>query len=112
MRIAAYAVIFLALAVGGGSLVLFAVFLLYGPLPALPLARSEPGRLAWDFALSAMFFIQHSGMIRRPVQARLAAFVPEGCERAAYAIASGAALALVLVLWQPSEVIYYRLEGG
>lgn len=69
MRIAAHAVIFLALAVGGGSLVLFAVFLLGGPLPALPLARSEPGRLAWDLALSAMFFIQHSGMIRRPVQA-------------------------------------------
>ncbi len=112
MRIIAYAVVFLALAVGGGSLVLFVVFLLGGPVPQVPLARSESGRLAWDVALSALFFVQHSGMIRHRVQSRLAAFVPADYERAAYAIASGAALLLVVVLWQPSEVVYYRLEGG
>jgi protein-S-isoprenylcysteine O-methyltransferase Ste14 len=49
-----------------------------------------------------MFFVQHSGMIRRPVRERLSKIVPPGYQRALYSMVSGVALAAVVLLWQPS----------
>ena len=55
-------------------------------------------RLLWDGALSLLFFVQHSGMLRRSVQARLR--VPDYCWAALYAVASGTTLIVVCILWQ------------
>jgi protein-S-isoprenylcysteine O-methyltransferase Ste14 len=63
----------------------------------------DPAILAWDAALSLAFFIQHSGMVRRPFRARLARTLPPRYDVAVYSIASGLVLTLVVVLWQRSE---------
>jgi hypothetical protein len=93
--------LFAILTIGGGSLALFIWFAAAGPIfppRELPVAQ----RLAWDAALSFLFFAQHSGMIRQGVRRRLGALVPEHAYGAIYTIASGLALAAVVVLWQPA----------
>jgi methanethiol S-methyltransferase len=65
--------------------------------------------LAWDAALSLLFFLQHSGMVRRPVRRFL--HIPEPYWAASYAAASGIALAAVMVLWQASDVPLLVLTG-
>lgn len=102
---------FLALASGGGSLGYFAYFLLVGPPSAIDLGGSHAARLAWDSLLCLVFFLQHSGMIRRGTKARLAQRVPAIYYPALYAIASGAALFAVVFLWQPTHQILFRLRG-
>ena len=100
----------LASSVGVGSVVAFAGW----PLGALRLAspvRSELSVLVWDAALSMFFFVQHSGMIRRNVRARMAQGVAPSYLPAFYTIASGLALALVGVLWQPSQIHLLSLAG-
>lgn len=67
--------------------------------------------LPWDALLSLAFFVQHSGMVRRPVRARLAAVVPPRYQGALYSIASGLVLALLVVFWQRSDTELFRLEG-
>lgn len=107
----AIAILTLAVSIGGGSLLLFAYFLAGGsPLgPTLPLSHS--GRLAFDACLCLFFFFQHSGMIRQSVKTRLGALVPGPFYPASYAIASGVALVLVVILWQPGGHVLFRLEG-
>jgi methanethiol S-methyltransferase len=93
-------VIVLAMVWGVGSVLLFAVVPLGSLAMALP--WSEPARLGWDAALSLLFFLQHSGMIRPSFRARLAAHVGKHWHAALYAIASGVALSAVVLLWQPT----------
>ncbi len=98
-----------AAALGAVSIGLFA----WDARPAL-VALSWPPRdaLAWDAGLSLLFFAQHSTMVRRPFRARLARVLPERYGGLAYAIASGVALLLVVVLWQRVDIPVYRLEGA
>jgi protein-S-isoprenylcysteine O-methyltransferase Ste14 len=103
--------IFLALASGGGSLGYLAYFLLVGPPSAIDLGGSPAARLAWDSLLCLVFFLQHSGMIRRGAKARLAQRVPAIYSPALYTIASGTALFAVILLWQPTNQFLFRLHG-
>jgi len=80
-------------------------------LPLWHLHWPLAGVLCWDALLSFMFFLQHSGMMRRRFRARLAALVPPSYHGAIYAIASGIALALVVLLWQPSDYPLLVLAG-
>jgi hypothetical protein len=93
---------------GAGSIALFAL------VPAVRVVRLDwPDALVlpWDALLSLAFFVQHSGMVRRPVRAWITAVIPARYDGAVYAIASGAVLALVAVLWQPSATAVLVLEG-
>ena len=65
--------------------------------------------LIWDAALSLLFFLQHSGMVRRPVRRFLR--IPEVYWGAFYAATSGIALAVVMALWQASDVPLLVLTG-
>lgn len=86
------------------------VLLVAFPLGAyLPFHWPLGQTLAWDTALSLLFFFQHSVMVRRPVRAAL--HVPEAYQAAVYAIASGFVLILVALLWQPSNLVLFTLEG-
>jgi methanethiol S-methyltransferase len=100
---------FLTVCIGGGSLVLFVYFLLFGAPLRASLAHSEPTRLAWDALLCIVFFLQHSGMIRRGVKDRIARRIPAACYPALYSIASGIALTALILLWQPSDRLLFRL---
>jgi protein-S-isoprenylcysteine O-methyltransferase Ste14 len=91
--------------VGGGSLLAFAVFLVLGPLGPVELGGGLVGALAIDAALSVLFFGQHSGMVRRSFRERLEQLVPRPYHGAVYAVASGAALITLLVLWQPTDLV-------
>ncbi len=103
--------IFLSLSIGGGSLVLFACFLLFGvPFP-MGIVASHAGRLAWDALLCLLFFLQHSGMIRRSAKERIARRIPGIYYPALYSIASGTALCAVIVLWQPTDQFLFHLRG-
>ncbi len=103
-------VIFLTLAIGGGSLLLFTWFLLFGTPWPIKIAHSDPARLAWDSLLCLVFFIQHSGMIRRSVKERMAKCLPAIYQPALYSIASGLALFALILLWQPTDRFVFHLQ--
>jgi protein-S-isoprenylcysteine O-methyltransferase Ste14 len=98
----AYTMIGLARILGEVSLLAFIIFLFVGALNLLEMDLSESGVLWFDAGLSLLFFIQHSGMIRKPFHRWLARFIPEEYTAAIYAIASGIVLLLVILLWQKS----------
>jgi protein-S-isoprenylcysteine O-methyltransferase Ste14 len=77
----------------------------------VPLMWTPRAALAWDAGLSLVFFVQHSGMVRRPFRARLARVLPARYDGAFYAITSGLTLLLVVVLWQRVDIPVFRLEG-
>ena len=99
-----------AILLGIGSILVFAAF----PLGSLRVVRpdwSEEMALAWNAALSLLFFLQHSGMMRRRVRDQLRRVFAPIYIPAVYAIASGLALSLVVVLWQPSQTQVFSLHG-
>jgi protein-S-isoprenylcysteine O-methyltransferase Ste14 len=100
----------LALVFGLGSVVLFAGVPL-GALAVVSPRWSLTTVLLWDVALSMLFFLQHSGMIRRPFRAWLARIIDPRYRAAVYGIASGIALAAVVLLWQPSRAPLFTLTG-
>jgi methanethiol S-methyltransferase len=101
----------LAALAGGGSLLLFSVFLFFGPPDLVKMGWSESVARTWDAALSFMFFGQHSGMLRKGFRARLGGLVPPHYHGALYAIVSGVALTIVVGLWQESSIWVHRFEG-
>ena len=90
-RISARLLLLFAEVLGGGSLVLFTIFVLLGPVISVRLGFSEPGVLYWDAMLSFLFFAQHSLMVRRWFKDWLARRVARDLHGAIYAIASGVA---------------------
>ncbi len=111
IRIGTRLLIPLTVSLGGGSLVLFAYFLLFGSPVVIDIAHSHAGRLAWDAMLCLVFFFQHSGMIRRSVRDRFGTLVATTYYPALYSVASGIALLAVILLWQPSDHFLFRLHG-
>jgi protein-S-isoprenylcysteine O-methyltransferase Ste14 len=101
-----------ALLFGWGSLLLFGVFLFAGPVSIVRLNVPEHQALLWDVFLSLLFFVQHSVMIRTSFQTRLARIIPRHYHPSTYAIASGVALAAMVLLWQPSRILLYQTDGA
>ena len=99
-RFADYAVMAVAVVLGGGSLLLFA---LTGRVTLVPMGLSPAAALWWNGFLSLVFFLQHSLMVRRRVRARLVAVVPARYDGAFYAITAGAALTCFVVFYQQVE---------
>ncbi|HXY41982.1 MAG TPA: isoprenylcysteine carboxylmethyltransferase family protein [Vicinamibacteria bacterium] len=102
----------LAVVLGGGSLAYFAVCLAWAEGPRLlDLHLSPPAALAWNALASAIFFAQHSVLVRRPVRSRLAAVIKARYDGAFYAITSGLALLPAAVLLQPAGPALFVLHG-
>jgi protein-S-isoprenylcysteine O-methyltransferase Ste14 len=110
-KVPAAFVVALALLLAPASLILFGFFLWRGSLQYLDLRLGTGAALAWDGLLSAAFFVQHSGMVRRSFRRRLAGVVPAAYHGALYALASGAVLLALLVLWQRAPLLV-SLEGA
>ena len=111
-RAAAGLMLALAAGLGGGSLLVFGVFLFAGPLRLVDLGQSFGTDLAINTGLSLLFFVQHSWMVRRSFKDRLARIVPSHYLDAGYAIASGIALLVVVLLWQDTAQIVWYATGG
>ena len=97
--------------IGGTSMFLFVIFLFIGSLSLVKMGLPEVSVLAWDGILSLVFFIQHSGMIRRSFRARLSTMIPSHFNDAIFTIASGIALIAVVIFWQPSTTVLYEFHG-
>jgi protein-S-isoprenylcysteine O-methyltransferase Ste14 len=110
-KYAAYMVLGLAGLLGGGSLIAFMVFLFAGSLNLVSLGLDQSRVFLLDAALSLLFFMQHSGMIRKPFRRQLTRFIPEEYDGAVYAIASGIVLSLVIVFWQETGQAFIVLKG-
>jgi methanethiol S-methyltransferase len=110
IRLFANSIMLLAVLCGAGSIALFA-FAPAGSLRVMQAQWPVAGVLCWDALLSLGFFLQHSGMVRRGFRARLARFIPPCYHLGIYAIASGIALAAVVLFWQPSGRQLLVLDG-
>lgn len=104
-----YLLALLALLLGGGSLALLAVFLVFGPPGWIEFDLSPGALLAWDAGLALAFCLQHSLMVRRFFRRQVETLAGPRRYGALYAIASGLVLAAMLVLWQESPVVVLSL---
>ena len=110
-QFAAYCVMVLSTIIGGGSLLLFGAFLITGPFTIIRFDFSDAQVLIWNGTLSMLFFIQHSGMIRATFRTWLSSVIPHYYHPATYAIVSGIALTIVVLLWQTSQTVLFRIQG-
>ncbi len=101
----------LTVSIGGGSLALFAYFVVFGTPVVVDIAPSHAARLAWDAMLCLVFFLQHSGMIRRSVRKRFGTLVAATYYPALYSVASGITLIALIFLWQPTDQFLFRLPA-
>ncbi len=111
-QVQAYVMAVLAGGVGLTSLAVFGLFLWTGGLGWVDLKMGWRSALLWDSALCLVFFLQHSGMIRRPFRRWMGKAVPIHYHGAVYTLASGAALVLLSTCWQPSRVDVMDLDGS
>jgi len=107
----AHGIIYFAFLFAGGSMAAFSVFMISGSFQLVDLGFKETGILIFDAGLSMLFFIQHSGMMRKTFQKRAQRIIPEPYYLAVYAIASGVALIFLLAFWQKSELLIYSAKG-
>ena len=101
----------LAAIIGIGALSVFIVFLYIGPYDWVKLDISEVQGLILNALLSFVFFLQHSGMVRRGFRRRLGRFIPTHYHGAVYTIVSGLTLFLLLIFWQGSENVLLDVQG-
>ncbi len=104
-------IIGLSILIGGGSLVVFMVFLYAGSLDIVNLGMDITGALWLDFSLCLIFFIQHSSMLRESFRRRIDNFIPPHYHGALFAVFSGIALLLLMIFWQGSESTVVIFEG-
>jgi protein-S-isoprenylcysteine O-methyltransferase Ste14 len=106
-----YVILVLAYLIGGCSSLLWLVFLFYGSLNIVMLGLNETFGFALNSCLSLIFFIQHSGMIRRSFRERLSRFIHTDYHGALYTIVSGLVLIGLVVFWQKSEISVIKFQG-
>ncbi len=111
LRFKAYSILGLAGLLGGGTLMVFMLFLYVGPLELVDIGLAEDRVLWLDACLCLAFFVQHSVMIRKSFRQRLARFLPEEYEAAFFAIVSGVVLMALIVLWQQSAYTILAAKG-
>ena len=92
-------------------MLLFGVFLIAGPFTIIRFDASEGQALIWNGSLSLLFFIQHSGMMRAAFRTWLSSAIPRYYHPATYSIASGIVLTIVVLLWQTSQTVLFRIQG-
>ncbi len=89
----AYVVAAVAGVLGVACLLLFGLFLWTGAFGLVDMRMTEPAVLSWDAGLCLLFFLQHSGMVRRSFRAKLGKVLPEHSHGVVYTIASAVPIA-------------------
>lgn len=102
-----HAVLLLAGLIGYLGMFIYLTFLALGPFGWLDLGFKENlARVVFfDFLLSLIFFLQHSGMVRRSFKTYLLERwkIPKHYHCALYCASSGATLIMIIPLWQQSS---------
>lgn len=106
-----YAFVSLTVLTGVGSFIVFGNFLGDMGLRIVQFGLSPLPAAFFDAALCLIFFIQHSGMVRRSFRKWSEQWIPSWLSRALYTFASAFALALLCVLWQPVDGRPLLLDG-
>jgi protein-S-isoprenylcysteine O-methyltransferase Ste14 len=101
----------LAAIIGIGSLLAFIIFLYVGPYDWVKLDIGDMQALVLNALLSLVFFLQHSGIVRRGFRHRLGRFVPPHYHGAVYTIVSGLTLIILLIFWQSSGNVMLDVQG-
>ncbi|MCU0661021.1 MAG: isoprenylcysteine carboxylmethyltransferase family protein [Myxococcota bacterium] len=94
-----------ALFFGGGSLLIFYAFLIFGSFNLVELGLDDAPALAFDAMLLIVFFLAHSILVRKGVRARLGKAIPADYYGAFYAMTSGVTLAPMVLFWQATPVM-------
>lgn len=97
-------------AIGFVSYLLFMIFLYGGSLDWIRLNLAESENLMLNGGLCLLFFLQHSGMIRRSFRRRLSSLIPACYQGATYTLSSGVALLVFVAFWQKSDVILLEAD--
>ncbi|HTP26808.1 MAG TPA: isoprenylcysteine carboxylmethyltransferase family protein [Anaeromyxobacteraceae bacterium] len=111
-RAAAYVIFSVAGLLGIGSLIAFLAFLILGLPHSVVAPGADPSKALWlDAGLCLIFFLQHSGLVRRSFRRWSTRFIPEDYWGAAYAISSGMALLALVLLWRGVGSFRLALQG-
>ena len=108
---AAYTVAALSIAVGAGSLVVFTFFLYVGPFNITDFRLGVFQMLLLDACLCIVFFLQHSGMVRKTLRYRASKYISERFISAVFSVTSGVMLLILVILWQESTLTLASAEG-
>ncbi len=100
-----------AAVVGYASYAAFLVFLYAGSLDWIRLDLSEVEKGILNAILCLLFFLQHSGMIRRSFRRWLENFIPAQYQGAIYTLASGVCVLIAVAFWQESDTILFEANG-
>ena len=111
-RIKANMLIYATLTIGLGSMILLSLFLFLGSFTVIDLGLDRSQALVADALLSLLFFLQHSIMVRKGVRMGLSELIPDEYYNAFYALTSGMALLLVMLLWQKTPTPLFTAEGA
>ncbi len=111
-KLMGYLLIFLSYLLGGISLFFLVVFLYFGPLDILIFEISEIKKLMINFMISFLFFIQHSGMVRKRFHDWMERYLDSIYNGVLFTICSGLFLLLVILLWQPSNFTLFSIKGS
>jgi protein-S-isoprenylcysteine O-methyltransferase Ste14 len=110
-RFIAYLLIIVSGLIGGGALLLFMLFLYFGPLRLMGLNLSSTNALLLDTVLCFLFFIQHSVMIRNSFRQKLIRYIKMEYEPAFFSIIAGLFLLTLLFLWQDVSQTLFVSQG-
>ncbi len=95
----------LSVFIGSISLFLFFHFVICGPFKAFDFQFSISTAIVFNFLLSAVFFIQHSLMIRKAVREKIDRYLPKESFYAFHSICSGILLGSTVLLWQETDLL-------
>ncbi len=101
----------LSIVVGVGSLIVFTVFLYTGSFHVMDLGLGIAGALVLDACLCLVFFLQHSGMIRKGARRWMSHVVSEQYLGAVFSVVSGITLLALVLLWQETAVVLASADG-
>jgi protein-S-isoprenylcysteine O-methyltransferase Ste14 len=90
---------------------MFCAFCYFGSLHLVNLELTTTGILLFDAGLSLVFFLQHSGMVRKSFHRYLKQYIPEAYMSAIYTISSGIVLFIVVVFWQETSGALATVSG-
>lgn len=104
-------VIVLTTLIGGGTLLLFGIFLFRGSYRLVDFGLSTGEALTVDAFLCLASCVQHSLMVRKSIRRRVERIVPSDYYGALYTVVSAVPLLTLLGLWQNSRFVIAGLVG-